>query len=204
VTYLKHLIRIESGGVIFDYYLDSISLRKCCKNTVQQILAKMEDILFKKIVLIMSAVLISLCIASIAFAAPYSGHQFSLQQPDGTSISVRIYGDEFYQRVESLDGYTLIRDDSTQWICYANLDSTKSNFVSTGVRCTSNTKPSTLNIAKGLKEKKSVITKKAKAQKDVLGQSKFLKEASQVTQLREPQQKHYKPPSFASMPDYTN
>jgi hypothetical protein len=124
--------------------------------------------LLKKIMLFMSAILISLCIASIAFAAPYSGMQMSLKQPDGTSVSVKMYGDEFYARMESLDGYSLIRDDKTQWICYADLGSTKSEFVSTGIRYTSNTISSNLNVAKGLTEKPSVITKKPKQNKMLL------------------------------------
>lgn len=140
--------------------------------------------LIKKFMLIISAALTSLCIASIAFAAPFSGQQRSLKQPDGTSISVRLYGDEFYTRMESLDGFTLIRDNKTQWICYAKLDSTKSKFVSTGVKCISTTKPRTLNIEKGLIEKSSVIAKKVKAQKDTLGESAFLQEASQFAQSK--------------------
>ncbi len=140
--------------------------------------------LLKKITLITSAVLTTLCIASIASAAPYSGEQMSFKQPDGTSINVKVYGDEFYQRVESLDGYSLIRDDKTQWICYAELDSTKSELVSTGIRYPSNTRSGSLNITKGLTEKSSVISKKAKAEQDRHSWSKILKEASQSAQSR--------------------
>ena len=43
-------------------------------------------------------------------AAPIIGGRFEIRQPDGTMVPVRIWGDEFYQVVESLDGYTLIRD----------------------------------------------------------------------------------------------
>ncbi len=38
------------------------------------------------------------------------GELFDLRQPDGSLVPVRIWGDEFYRVVESLDGYTLVRD----------------------------------------------------------------------------------------------
>ncbi len=45
-----------------------------------------------------------------ASAAPVMGELFDLRQPDGSLVPVRIWGDEFYRVVESLDGYTLVRD----------------------------------------------------------------------------------------------
>lgn len=60
-------------------------------------------------------------------AGPYSGNPFTLLQPDGTEVPVVIYGDEYYQRVETPEGHTLVRDKETGWICYARLseDSTE-------------------------------------------------------------------------------
>gem|GEM_PF-1077349 len=66
-------------------------------------------------------------------AAPYDGEPFSLLQPDLTHVEVLVYGDEFYQRVESPDGYTLIRDPDTGWICYAERSADGFEFLSTGV-----------------------------------------------------------------------
>lgn len=122
----------------------------------------------KKIVVLSSVVLLSLCISSAVFAAPYSGRQLSFKQPDGTSVSVKLFGDEFYHRMESLDGYTLIRDDLTNWICYAELDSTNTRLVSTGVKCTSETKPSNLTLNKSIDESPSVISSKINAEKSRL------------------------------------
>ncbi|MCP4455276.1 MAG: hypothetical protein GY809_27775, partial [Planctomycetes bacterium] len=53
--------------------------------------------------------------------APYSGDILTLQQPDGREVKVRVWGDEFYQHVESLDGRTLAFDPKTLWITYAKL-----------------------------------------------------------------------------------
>jgi len=66
-------------------------------------------------------------------AAPHDGDVFSLRQPDGTRVEVRVFGDEFYQRVESIDGFSLVRDGETGWICYARLADDGEDFVSTGV-----------------------------------------------------------------------
>ncbi len=49
-------------------------------------------------------------------AAPHNGDEFNLRQPDGRYVVVKVWGDEFYQRVESIDGYTLIRDPENSWI----------------------------------------------------------------------------------------
>ena len=76
-----------------------------------------------------AAILIGLVTPSV-IAAPVDGEIFTAKQPDGSSISVKIWGDEFYHRVESLDGYTLTRD-SNGWIQYAQLNANASAFVPT-------------------------------------------------------------------------
>jgi M6 family metalloprotease-like protein len=67
------------------------------------------------------------------FAAPYNGKVMKFRQPDGTSVEVKLYGDEYYMRAESPDGYTLIRDKSSGWICYAKLSEDESSLESTGI-----------------------------------------------------------------------
>ena len=64
--------------------------------------------------------LISL-LPALAQGAPSWGDEFTLDQPDGAEVQVRIWGDEFYRVVESLDGFTLVRDSDTGEICYAEL-----------------------------------------------------------------------------------
>ena len=41
------------------------------------------------------------------------GKVYDLRQPDGEMTPYRVWGDEFYQIVETLDGYTVIRDPDT-------------------------------------------------------------------------------------------
>ena len=70
------------------------------------------------------------------FAAPYFGKLEKFKQPDGTWVDVKLYGDEYYIRAEGLDGYTIIRDEATEWICYANLSGTGDQLLSTGIHYT--------------------------------------------------------------------
>ncbi|WP_160690428.1 M6 family metalloprotease domain-containing protein [Clostridium sp. C2-6-12] len=66
-----------------------------------------------------------------AYAAPYINQKHELIQPDGSKVQVKITGDEYFQQVESLDGYTLCRDNEG-WICYAKLNADETDYVSTG------------------------------------------------------------------------
>ncbi len=66
-----------------------------------------------------------------SFAAPYNGDNFELSQPDGSSVPVVVWGDEFYQRVESPNGFTLIRNKETGWICYAAIASDSTELIPT-------------------------------------------------------------------------
>jgi len=107
-----------------------------------------------------------------SWAAPHNGDIFSLLQPDGSRVDVKVYGDEFYQRVESMDGLTLIRDPETDWICYAEVTSDGETFVSTGIIYhgvpvadwrVSNEKDKILKLHKHLRLRKEAIKKKVEA-----------------------------------------
>ncbi len=80
------------------------------------------------------------------FSVPYDGEPFELEQPDGSTVPVLVWGDEFYQHIESPDGYTLVRNSETGWICYAQLlaDSTELTSTNSIYRCSSSLKKSTL------------------------------------------------------------
>ena len=85
---------------------------------------------FTSFCLILVFVLIVSVFCDSAFSAPVRGKVYNLRQPDGSKVAVKVWGDEFYQRVESLDGYTLIRDEDG-WIRYAELSADESEFVAT-------------------------------------------------------------------------
>jgi len=111
--------------------------------------------------LLLLPILFSLCWMSLpeAQAAPVFGKEYDLRQPDGSTVRVKIWGDEFYQHVESLDGYTLIRDPKTGFICYADLSKDKEDLVSTGITAGTG-KPA---LKKGLRIKPSAVRKKVEA-----------------------------------------
>lgn len=67
-------------------------------------------------------------------ASPFNGEVQAFKQPDGTMVDLRLYGTELYMRAEGLDGYTLVRDPKTGWICYASLSADQTQLVSTGIK----------------------------------------------------------------------
>ncbi len=69
--------------------------------------------------------LLLLTAAVAVHAIPALGDTLEVKQPDGSTVKVRVFGDEFYRRVESLDGYTLVRN-SDKWICFAEEPRTRS------------------------------------------------------------------------------
>lgn len=76
--------------------------------------------------------LFSSCVAS-SYAMVYRGTEHKMLQPDGDSVSVYLYGTEFYIDAESQDHYTLIKDEVTGYICYALLSSDGNEYASTGI-----------------------------------------------------------------------
>lgn len=136
-----------------------------------------------------TALLLCIFIVQIAAsAAPYYGEECEMKQQDNSFIKVKVYGDEFYQRIESVDGYTLVRDPSTMWICYAKLNSDGSDFISTGIPYKGTTKNPVvpaeikrMKLKKGLKLKNEHIARKVKKAKDDLKWDEFLK--NQVPQI---------------------
>lgn len=66
-------------------------------------------------------------------AGPVDGQISHWRQPDGSQIPIRIRGDEYYQIIESVDGYRLVRDPDTKYLCYSRLSNDKRELISTGV-----------------------------------------------------------------------
>lgn len=104
---------------------------------------------------------VAICYLSIPLhAAPILGKEFSFKQPDGTMVQVKVYGDEYYQRVESLDGYTLVRDEQG-WISYAQLSADGSQLISTGVVYRGGVQPASKQIGATVPTQKGIRLGKA-------------------------------------------
>src|SRR5687768_2924798 len=74
----------------------------------------------------------SFLLMSVIWAAPYTGVTMWFRQPDNSRVPVRVWGDEFYQRVETIDGYPLVRN-TEGWICYARLNADETDWLSTTI-----------------------------------------------------------------------
>lgn len=55
-----------------------------------------------------------------AQAAPLNGEVLDFEQPDGTPIKLKVYGD-FYARFETLDGFTVVKDPESNYYTYAEM-----------------------------------------------------------------------------------
>ena len=59
------------------------------------------------------------------------GEKVALGQRDGPEVELIVFGDEFYARYESIDGYSAVYDEGRGLFCYASL--VDGAFVSSGV-----------------------------------------------------------------------
>jgi hypothetical protein len=58
-------------------------------------------------------------VAESAHAGPASPFPFKIQQPDGTVFTARMRGDEFQNWVETVEGYTVIKNPASGAFEYA-------------------------------------------------------------------------------------
>ncbi len=99
---------------------------------------------------------------------PYFGETFTFYQPDGKEFQVRLFGDEFYATVETLDGYTLTRDPVTGFYCYAQLDSTSNSFKSTAVHADTDI-PMDVKLTKGIRLSPKTMQEKSDIRRKKFG-----------------------------------
>jgi M6 family metalloprotease-like protein len=64
---------------------------------------------------------------------PFNGKRFTFQQPDGTPLEVRGWGDQHQAVFETLDGFTLVRDPQSGFYTYAETSPDGETLRSTGV-----------------------------------------------------------------------
>lgn len=71
-----------------------------------------------------------------ATAAPYGpqGEEINWQQPGGPNLTLRVYGDEFFGRTETADGYTVVYNPEDGAYHYAALAADGSKFVPSGIK----------------------------------------------------------------------
>jgi len=102
-----------------------------------------------------------------AYAAPYHGENFEFSQPDGSNVTVFLFGDELHIDAESPDGYSLIRDEMG-WICYARLSTDGSEYVSTGIHYTGKS-IAPIDLKKKMRLNSNFLREKRQKKKEALG-----------------------------------
>ena len=99
-----------------------------------------------------------LCMITLdsADAAPYPPQGLSTQwvQPDGTVLSLSLYGDEFYARTTTADGYTVVYNEADKAYYYAEPESRGRALVSSGVIAS---RPPPAGLAKHLLEPRDIV-----------------------------------------------
>lgn len=72
---------------------------------------------------LLTVVLLGVSLAPSAWSAPYpsKGHKTQWTQPDGTVLKLRVFGDDFYGRTETEDGFTVVYNPGTRAYHYATV-----------------------------------------------------------------------------------
>jgi M6 family metalloprotease-like protein/uncharacterized repeat protein (TIGR02543 family) len=116
-------------------------------------------------------------------AAPYGpqGMPIEFTQPDGTILHLRVFGDEFYGRAQTGDGYTVVYNPATQSYEYATLTADGKEFATTG-KAVGKADPKALGLAKGIDIKPEA--RAAKARKNFEKHDKVVKQQERWEALK--------------------
>ena len=106
---------------------------------------------FVKPSLLLRALLAFILTTGGLLSAPYGSKGKSIEwvQPDGEKLSLRVYGDEFYARTETTDGYTVVHNSADNAYYYAKHSNDGQNLVLSNQRVVNGKKPA--GIGKHLK-----------------------------------------------------
>ena len=97
-------------------------------------------------------ILVLVFLYSPIFSVSAPPFPFEVEQPDGSKIPVRMFGHEYYNWIETEDGYVIdwIEDDTRLGWYYSELDG-QGNFIASKIRVTY-PPPVALDIPKRLRE----------------------------------------------------
>ncbi len=120
---------------------------------------------------ICTLLLLILCVftfSRFAQSRPYHGEIFTFYQPDGQPFQIQLTGDEYYAVIETLDGYTLIKDITTGFYCYATTAADGMSFISTGVKA-GGPLPASLTLKKQIRLSRDGVNQKSMAAREKFG-----------------------------------
>jgi len=136
-------------------------------------------------------VVASICLSAYSLhcvAAPMDGYESTFKQPDGTEITLKFYGDEFYARTETTDGYTVVFDPLTKSYDYANITSDGKKMLKTEMKV-GKVNPQALGLKKHLdidpSERRAIARDRFKKWDEATGNSKRWTEIKAAMQAAE-------------------
>lgn len=117
------------------------------------------------------SLLVALLSCACVSARGYFGTPSTFAQPDGDSVTVWLYGNDYYIHAESEEGYTLIKDAEDGYICYALLTADSSEYASSGIRYRGGVAPQAVAMIAQphLRISSEALAQKIAATKEVLG-----------------------------------
>ena len=120
-------------------------------------------------------------------ALSFNGREFTFTQPDGSRIPVRGWGNQYYAVFETLDGFTIIQNQSTQFFEYAKLSDDGDTLESTGIPVGSTIPPEIslsrkLRVNPGSAKKQAIEAKKAMPKR----QCEIRREQAKAASLQSP------------------
>lgn len=92
--------------------------------------------------------------------APFSDQRFTFSNPDGSTVEVRGWGNQYYAVFETLDGYTVVEDPETGYFTYARLSGGTGRLESTGVRA-GQADPESLGLPQHLRPRQAAAKEQA-------------------------------------------
>ncbi len=96
--------------------------------------------------------------------APYGpeGKAVEFTQPDGTKLKLRVFGDEFYARTETADGYTVVFDPASKTYFYAVLSADRKRLEPTKLKARAG-EPTSISIPKHIQLDAAAIKEQARS-----------------------------------------
>ncbi|WP_243493281.1 M6 family metalloprotease domain-containing protein [Massilia violaceinigra] len=98
-----------------------------------------------------AGVVLSLAALTSHAAIPYKGHSYEFRQPGGEMLKIRLDGNDYYAEQRTEDGSLVIYDHAKRGFCYAHVNATGDELVSSGVLAT-NAKLRTFSTAQDKRE----------------------------------------------------
>ena len=89
--------------------------------------------MFRKAVIISFVCLASLIFSRTGYCVPAVTSTRQFTQPDGSTFTARLWGDEKAHGWETMDGYTIVKDPETNYWCYARLQAGTGELLPAGI-----------------------------------------------------------------------